>query len=183
MFDYVISDLHLDHENIISKCNRPFSSGKEMDQTLLTNWNTTVSHDDEVLFLGDLSLTDPQTERDLYNSLNGNITFIIGNHDNTELSEHAGPLFNSIEFETKGLTIKCSHYPENITIEDHTEYGFHGHVHNNDVDTYPFFHPHTSLFNFSAELVGYTPVPFENVLDILLRQKSRKTETYTEHLQ
>jgi len=33
--DYIISDLHLDHSNIIDHCDRPFGSVEEMNETLI----------------------------------------------------------------------------------------------------------------------------------------------------
>lgn len=53
---YVISDLHLDHANIIEYCARPFVSSKveEMNSVLVDNWNNIIGSD-LVYFLGDLS--------------------------------------------------------------------------------------------------------------------------------
>ena len=41
---YLISDLHLDHANIIKYCSRPFllSDVDEMNMVLVNNWNNTV---------------------------------------------------------------------------------------------------------------------------------------------
>jgi hypothetical protein len=57
MTRYLISDLHLDHANIIDYCDRPFTDVEEMNETLVENWNETVDDDDEVVFVGDLALT------------------------------------------------------------------------------------------------------------------------------
>lgn len=32
--EYLISDLHLDHANVIDYCDRPFDSVEEMNETL-----------------------------------------------------------------------------------------------------------------------------------------------------
>ena len=48
---FLISDLHLDHYNIIKYCNRPFSSVREMNYLIVNNWNTTVKDNDIVYFL------------------------------------------------------------------------------------------------------------------------------------
>jgi len=56
MAQYLISDLHLDHENIIEYCSRPFEDVEEMNEVLVKNWNVTVDPDDEVIFGGDLTI-------------------------------------------------------------------------------------------------------------------------------
>lgn len=39
---YYISDLHLFHDKIIKKYNRPFSSIEEMHDCIIKNWRNTV---------------------------------------------------------------------------------------------------------------------------------------------
>lgn len=54
---YLVSDLHLDHENVIRYCDRPFTDVEDMNQTLVTNWNSVVAPADEVIFGGDLTIS------------------------------------------------------------------------------------------------------------------------------
>jgi len=42
IMDYLVSDIHLDHDNIIDYCDRPFSSVEEMNETLVEHWNAVV---------------------------------------------------------------------------------------------------------------------------------------------
>ncbi|MCH7826434.1 MAG: metallophosphoesterase, partial [Bacteroidetes bacterium] len=80
---YFTSDLHFGHEKIISFCNRPFGCVKEMDDTLIANWNATVTKNDVVYILGDFAFYKEQDKiEELWNSLNGIKHWIIGNHDN-----------------------------------------------------------------------------------------------------
>ena len=75
--DYLISDLHLDHDNIIDYCDRPFSSVEEMNDVLVEHWNTVVDPDDEVLYGGDLTIrTSAAALLDWLNELNGEIVFL-----------------------------------------------------------------------------------------------------------
>lgn len=36
------ADTHFNHDNIREHCNRPFDNADEMDETLITNWNSLV---------------------------------------------------------------------------------------------------------------------------------------------
>lgn len=79
---FVTSDHHFDYKNIIEFCNRPFSNVKEMNEALLYNWNTKVGKDDNVYFLGDLVFSKHSHSMEYWvEKLNGDITFIKGNHN------------------------------------------------------------------------------------------------------
>ncbi|MDR2721736.1 MAG: hypothetical protein LBB35_02565, partial [Coriobacteriaceae bacterium] len=52
---YFTSDLHIGHNNVIRFSDRPFSDVLEMNNALISNINKTVSPDDELYILGDLS--------------------------------------------------------------------------------------------------------------------------------
>ena len=51
---FYISDLHLGHNNIIRLDNRPFKNMTEMETTIINNWNSVVSDNDQVYILGDM---------------------------------------------------------------------------------------------------------------------------------
>lgn len=42
MKNYIISDTHFNHKNIINYCNRPFRDINEMNNTIIDNWNKSV---------------------------------------------------------------------------------------------------------------------------------------------
>lgn len=73
------SDSHFSHANIIKYCNRPYKDIDEMNNALVDNWNSVVSVDDTVYFLGDFSLNIQALE--FGPLLNGKKIFISGNHD------------------------------------------------------------------------------------------------------
>ena len=178
MIDYITSDLHLGHENIIEYCNRPFDSLEEMNQTLITNWNQTISPSDKVLFLGDLAMAPKEQAINYFRQLNGNITFIRGNHDGDNLDETI-QVFETVTFKNKGIRYICSHYPKFPPTENHLTYNLHGHTHNNETDDYPFWNPNHNTFNFSVELTNYRPVPFSKINEFVTEQESHRMETFS----
>ena len=57
---YYISDLHLFHNRILEKFNRPFSSVEEMHEMIINNWKNKVKADDTVYILGDVGMYHPK---------------------------------------------------------------------------------------------------------------------------
>src|ERR1700678_3730056 len=78
MTNFYISDTHFDHAKIITLCNRPFANVDEMNETMVQRWNSVVTSEDTVHFLGDFAW-----KRHSYwaGQLNGHIIFYKGNHD------------------------------------------------------------------------------------------------------
>ena len=48
---FITSDLHLEHANIIKFCKRPFLNVRDMNKTLVNNWNKTIGKKDVVYYL------------------------------------------------------------------------------------------------------------------------------------
>jgi calcineurin-like phosphoesterase family protein len=82
---YFTSDLHLHHANVIKHDSRPFTSVEEMNEELIANWNKTISKDDIVFYLGDISFGNFTKTKESVDRLNGKIHFIMGNHDNWKI--------------------------------------------------------------------------------------------------
>lgn len=81
MNTFFTSDTHFSHRNIIKYCNRPFKDEKEMDETLIMNWNSVVRPEDTIYHLGDVGFTDEDKLYRILKRLNGSIHLIWGNHD------------------------------------------------------------------------------------------------------
>jgi calcineurin-like phosphoesterase family protein len=79
---FFTSDFHFGHTNVIRFDGRPFKDVDEMNQSLIDNWNSVVSDEDIVFYLGDLShRCRPEMVKELVDQLKGKIHFILGNHD------------------------------------------------------------------------------------------------------
>jgi calcineurin-like phosphoesterase family protein len=158
MARYILSDLHLGHENIIDYCDRPFDSVQEMDKILIDNWNRTVDANDIVFFLGDLGHFANEAQlRDWLDKLNGRIVFIEGNHDHPD--EYVDSL-NTHQYyilSQGGLELCCTHRPANAP-SFWDGWIIHGHHHNNHMDDYPLVNPEKKSMNVSAELLNYEPL-------------------------
>lgn len=76
--EWFTADTHFNHTNIIRYCNRPFKNIGEMDDILVSNWNSVVEEDDIVYHLGDFSFGDP---RKYFGILKGHILIVPGSHD------------------------------------------------------------------------------------------------------
>ena len=164
MTRYVISDLHLEHTNIIEYCDRPFDTVEEMDERLVENWNETVGKDARVVFLGDLAFRFDEEELGGWlDKLNGNIVFVEGDHD------HVGNTIDSLAtheyhvFEHGDYEFFCTHHPEKV-LRDWDCWVIHGHHHNNWPEEYPFINFDAKRVNVSVELIGYTPLLVDDLV-------------------
>jgi calcineurin-like phosphoesterase family protein len=168
---YVISDLHLGHDNIIEYCDRPHSHVHEMNKALIEDWNAIISEDDSVLFLGDMCHhPSPKSSAGWADELNGNLLFVRGNHD-SDVGHN--PPFNVVEnctIQHGRYTFYCEHQPV-----DAPGWQIHGHTHNNDLAKYPFVDSVTQRVNVSVELLNYAPFRMDDLVSILDRNKSYRT--------
>ena len=115
---FFVSDLHINHSNIIRYSNRPFSNVEEMNEAIVENWNSLVKPDDTVYCLGDVAFMPYDKFKPFMDRFNGNIHLILGNHDKM-IIEHKTELlhrgaFASIQdykkLKTGGQTLILFHY-------------------------------------------------------------------------
>lgn len=147
---YFTSDLHFSHKNIAKFCPtfRPNTSDiQELDKYLIAFWNDTVSPDDIVYNLGDVSFShDLKAIENTLSQLNGKHHLILGNHDGLiarhkerflNQTKHDGnPMLSSIHDYLK-LTLRelkrtliLFHYPIDEWDGCHKGYyHLHGHIH------------------------------------------------------
>ena len=163
---YVVSDLHLTHANIIEYCDRPYSDVEEMNRQLVDNWNRTVSPDDTVVFLGDLTMgADHDEAVEWAERLNGSVVFVEGNHDELDAERAPFPVVESCVISHGKYRFGCAHRPED-TPED-GEWGLYGHHHNNFPRDYPFIDGRNNRVNVSVELIGYAPLSLDALCGLL----------------
>ena len=131
-----IADLHFGHENIIRFDDRPFSDAKEMEEVLISNWNSVVKNGDTTYILGDFCWGKEDEWNRIIKLLNGNKVLILGNHDLKNMSAELKKMFQDIkdykEITDDGKHVIMSHYPMFCYkgSYDPNTYMLHGHVHN-----------------------------------------------------
>ena len=170
MARYVISDHHFGHANIIEYTDRPFSSPGEMDSTLLDCHYETVDSDDVLIHLGDVAMDmqDGTETIEYFEQLDGDL-LIRGNHDvGLSAADAPFPVLDACILEHEGYRFYCTHRPEDIP-SDWDDWAIHGHMHNNDTDTYPFVAYDERRVNVSCELLHYRPLTLDVLTTLLER--------------
>tara|TARA_Y100000310_G_scaffold9417_1_gene9819 strand:+ start:7329 stop:7982 length:654 start_codon:yes stop_codon:yes gene_type:complete len=169
--DYFISDTHFGHKNVIRYCNRPFKTVSEMNETMISRWNETVTDADRVFVIGDVFLTDLNEATRIIKRLNGYKILVAGNHDRSKKTMlHAGfdEYHKRYEYEIdgigKGLLL---HYPMPDSIIEKLGYNFliHGHIHRK-----PKFYG--LKLNVAVDLIDFTPLSLDGVKKILRARRS-----------
>jgi len=154
--NYYISDLHVNHKNILAFDNRPYFSVEEMNTALIHNWNEIVTAEDSVYVLGDVSWDSKENTLKFLSQLNGKKYLIRGNHDtefqcSNKPSQGFAWIKDYAEIVDNGKHIVLSHYP--IPCYKNMYYGWYmlyGHVHSTteDVITEHYFDSICNYYEF-----------------------------------
>lgn len=153
------SDHHLGHERINDYCNRGYRDVFEMDSDLIQKWNSVVSNNDTVYYLGDLTMGGVDDAFHYRKQLNGKIFFIEGNHDRRwygKISkfEYLPPIY---ELKYNKQLYVLSHYGMREWNKSyHGSYMLYGHSHGN-------LPPHGLSFDVGVDCWDGYPVSIEQV--------------------
>jgi calcineurin-like phosphoesterase family protein len=169
MNNFFTSDTHFGHKNIIKGHSwgfRDFSSVDEMNETIISNWNSKVKQNDTVYHLGDFAFCDPET---IIKRLNGNIYFIVGSHDKVMWKyKHLliGNMLPLVNIKINNQFITLCHY--NMRVWDKSHYNtFHlyGHSHGglNNLDL-------GKAYDVGVDTNNFTPVSFDEIVEIMKKK-------------
>lgn len=175
---YFTSDLHLHHHNAITHSNRPFTTVEEMNETIISNWNSVVEEDDTVYLLGDIYLNNPRMAGYMVEQLKGNIILIKGNHDKLkdihryfkpgifkEIHEYGleiKPIVNDIKYH-----IVLSHYPIwSWNRRHHGSIHLHGHCHFKD-PLFNEFDKNGLSMDVGVDGNGFRPISLDGVIYVM----------------
>lgn len=159
---WIISDTHFCHKNIIDYCDRPFKDVEEMNEALISNWNSVVKEKHLVYVLGDFALGTPTEISNILSRLNGKKYLILGNHDRHKSVDW----WRRVGFDevskfpiiVDDRYILC-HEPMDIVVEFKV---ISGHIHNVGKG-----YGYNNHFNACVEVNNYTPVDFNKIKKLL----------------
>ena len=190
--DYVTSDTHFGHKNIIKYCSRPFKDTHEMTETLVENWNKVVQPHHKVLHLGDHDYLGVKNSYKITSRLNGEKYLVMGNHDDSVgkmLRKGFKEVYDSYVYIDLGeFKISASHYPNHpgklawlrATLKRYAKghwekfpeksslWHLYGHVHNN----HGRVNYESKCINVSCDVWDYTPIYFPELLSTVVRNRS-----------
>lgn len=168
---WAISDLHYNHEKIISfvdyKGNRTrnFDSVDQMNECILDRWNSVVKPGDIVYCLGDVFLGDKEKFKKDWPKFNGSKRLTLGNHDDPQFLSSGG-FFKKVmywrSFPEYGLMMH--HTPLHITSLLRSKssnlplFQIHGHTHTMGSPRGPYS-------SVCVEMIDYTPVAIEDLAE------------------
>ncbi len=112
--DWFTSDLHFGHKNVIEFCHRPFSSLEDMNETLIKNWNHSVSKSETIVVVGDLALCKFKDFLPIAQRLNGRKILVQGNHDGYSVGQYNSAGFDVVQemvINLCGQRTRLSHFP------------------------------------------------------------------------
>ncbi len=127
---YLITDPHFSHTKMIEYCNRP----PDFDQKIINQWQATVSPQDIVYVLGDVTWGSQGQLQTILAGLPGTKILIRGNHDRNHSNNwfvKAG--FAAVVEKVQVSGVILSHFPAFLHQEE-IDYGLiniFGHFHNN----------------------------------------------------
>lgn len=157
---FFISDTHFGHDNILKFKDdkgvpiRHFTSTKEMDDTMIENWNKTIKLSDHVYHLGDFTMK--RRIIPVARLLNGHKRLIRGNHDIFHTKEYIEAGFKEVYGSRYLDNILFTHIPIHPACMGRFMGNAHGHIHHRSSPKGPYL-------NLSAEVINYTPVSLEEV--------------------
>jgi len=159
MAEYIWSDLHLSHKNIISYCNRPFETVEQMNETLLNNWRNTVGKNDTIFNLGDFCFNwNGQFLKQTLEKLPGYKVLILGNHDRRYKIQWWQDIGFDEVYPYPVIYKKwyiLSH--ENVFLNEQLPYiNIHGHLHQNSLDA-------KCYVNVCVENTSYKPILLDSI--------------------
>ena len=134
-----------------------FASVDEMDDHMITQWNSVVKDSDIVYHLGDVYMGGNRGMT-ILPRLRGRKRLVLGNHDNGK-DQNLQRCFQKIMMWRMWPEFDCvlSHVPLHESSMYKVTYNLHGHIHQNASPT-------PRHYNCSVEVQDYTPRNIEDIM-------------------
>lgn len=162
---FYTADLHFLYEPLLS--SRPFATVEEMDETLIRNWNETVSPEDTVYLVGDIGYNEGQVPHALLSRLTGHKHLIRGNHDTgyedaASLYRYFETITDFNEIDDGDTHIILCHYP---ILYRKRGYMVHGHLHQTRGPEYDILRRLPRMLNAGVDVNFYRPVTLSQLIE------------------
>lgn len=168
---FLCSDLHLGHKNILQYDNRSFDTIDLHDETILENWNSLISENDTVYFLGDWCFS---LEKGIWfaEKCKGKVFFLKGNHDRLLKNKRLSGRFEWIKDYHELLfqdTVICLFHYELATWNQCHRGAIHffGHSHQ------PYQGEHRKL-NVGINLWNFSPIRLDKAVALCQSYKNKQ---------
>jgi len=153
---YLVADTHFNHERVIESSARPFNNVKEMNESIIKNWNNTVNKNDIVYHLGDFGFGSLDELKQIFDKLNGEKYLIMGNHD-LRYGKNFFLKLGFVQVYKKGMLrldkYLLTHYPREL--EEQDAFNYYGHIHNQPEEEIYIDGKHKCI---SLERTNYKPI-------------------------
>lgn len=160
---WLTGDFHLFHSKILEYCNRPFKDASEMNGKILDNYNSIVSDNDIVFYLGDIAFGEENAIWTLQ-MMKGIKHFIIGNHDRKYvdvIKPNVASIHDLLDIEIDGQPITLCHYAMRVWHKSHFDsWMLYGHSH----ATLP---PVGKQWDVGIDNNRFLPVSYETIKHIM----------------
>ena len=177
---YLASDLHLFHNQSFIYEPRGFSSAQENVDTIMRNFHSVLTKDDELYILGDV-LVGPNSDEGLsyLTELPCNLHLLWGNHDTDRRKVLLSTLPNVVETLGCGSMLKygkwsflLSHYPTiTANYDDYSKplkmrvWNLYGHTHSNN--KFEYMDKGLQSFNVAVDAHNCYPVSIEEIMNYI----------------
>lgn len=166
---FFCSDHHFWHKNILTFTRgdgstlRAFRDIDHMHEHIIARHNATVSPEDKVYFLGDVSMSTKAHHLEILGRMNGVKVLIKGNHDLCKPEQYL-KYFKDIRAVHQFDGVILSHIPIHPESLSRWRVNVHGHLHYKYVACEGSQVPDARYYNVSMEcLDDYTPISLEEI--------------------
>ena len=177
---YVTSDLHFGHKAIFRFCpdtrKKYGSTVEEMNAAMMKEWNQTVTDDDFIIILGDVSFASVTATAEILSELKGNKILVSGNHDYKYLDKKLFTVWfqqihDILEVDYLGSKYVMCHFP--IAEWNRCHWGaihLHGHLHGTESPVIKELHKY-KCFDVGMDATGKLLTPLEE-FGIMAKERS-----------
>lgn len=137
-----------------TRVRKDFQNAVEGDRAMIERWNATVTPEDHVWHLGDVTMGNNLS---IIKELNGHKRLILGNHDRCDVRQYREAGFQKVQgYRFCDRWAIMSHIPLHPESLGKGRINIHGHIHER-----PAFGP--QYRNVCVEQTNYTPVLLESL--------------------